>query len=262
MSSTGVPVGGFEERLLRELRAVVVARAAEPAQSEHRAAPRGQGIGGASPRSWRGLAAIAGVTVLCASGAVAGMAAAGVYSQTPNDPQAWVEGQRVQPEPAVAPDQTAFLGILRRPRVASDVLPAGQAQTFTDSPAAANGPNVDLSRSVQGLPSGSAWVVPGDDRICLLFDIQPSGGGGTCQPDAEVQAGQFPVLTASSPGRAPGVTSVAGVVPDGVAVVTVHLYGGATVEVTVHENVYLAAVHGGVQSVSFQGPSGPITLGA
>ena len=150
------------------------------------------------------------------------------------------------------------LGILRRPRVASDVLPAQQLWVLTQTPAAGNGANPDLSRRAQGITDGSAWIVPGDGTICLVYDTSASGSG-TCQPDANVSNGQWPVVTSGSQ-RAPGMTSVAGVVLDGATQVTLTISGGTTVTVPVDENVYLATVHGGLASVTYTGPDGPVTI--
>ena len=200
------------------------------------------------------------VLVGVGGGSAGGLALAGTFSPGPIDPQAWVDGQRVAPEQAIAPDQSADLAILRRPRVPSDALSAQQISELTDSPTAANGPNPALSRQAQGLTGGSAWVIPGDGMLCFEYDATAvGGGGGTCQPDASISNGDWPVMTG---GSGPGsMTSVAGLVPDGVSQVALKLSDGSTMTVAVHENVYLATVHGGVASVTYTGPNGSVTLG-
>jgi hypothetical protein len=199
------------------------------------------------------------LAVIGVSGTAGGIAIAESLSTTAINPQAWVNGQRVAPEATIAPDQAADLEILRRPRVASDALTPGDVQLLTATPAAANGANVELSRRAQGITNGAAWLIPGDAMICFVYDNPPAGGGGTCQPDASVSNGQFPVETGGSI-KAPGMTSVAGVVPDGVPQVTLNISDGTTVTVPVHENVYLATIHGGLTSVTYTGTDGPVTL--
>jgi hypothetical protein len=215
------------------------------------------------PRSSRRLprSLVLAVVLVGASASAGGLALAGTFNQTAEDPQAWVDGQRVAPEQTIPPDQSADLGILRRPRVPSDALSAAQISDWTNTPAAANGPNPALSRQAQGLTDGSAWVIPGDGMICFEY-LAAAGalGGGTCQPDASIADGKWPVETSGGQ-AAPGVTAVAGLVPDGVAQVALTLSSGATQAVAVHENVYLATVHGGVASVSYTGPNGPVTSG-
>ena len=213
------------------------------------------------PRRWSRPRLFVAVALIGVSGAAGGIAIADSLSTTAINPQAWVDGQRVAPEGTIAPDQTANLEILRRPRVASDALPPGDIQLFTDSPAAANGASITLSRRAQGITNGAAWLIPGDGTICFVYDNPPAGGGGTCQPDASLTGGgRFPVETGGSM-EAPGLTSVAGVVPDGVTQVTLNTSGGTTVAVPVHENVYLATIHGGLTSVTYAGINGPVTLG-
>ncbi|MGH2884970.1 MAG: hypothetical protein ACRDPA_20085, partial [Solirubrobacteraceae bacterium] len=165
-------------------------------------------------------ALVAAIVALGLGASAGGLALAGTFSPAPINPQAWVNGQRVQPEQAIAPDQSAALSILRRPRVASDALPPGDT-TLTNSPAASNGANPDLSRRAQGIIDGNAWVIPGDGMICLLFDA-PGAGGGTCQTDSSVS--DWPPVTSGS-ARAPGMTTVAGLVPDGVPQVTLTISG-------------------------------------
>jgi|HubBroStandDraft_6_1064221.scaffolds.fasta_scaffold325411_2 hypothetical protein len=199
------------------------------------------------------------IVLVGASASVGGLALAGTFSQTAEDPQAWVNGQRVALEQAIPPDQSADLAILRRPRVASDALSAQQVSELTNSPTAANGPNPALSREAQGLTGGSAWVIPGDGMICFEYDATAAGGGGTCQPNASITNNDWPVMTGGS--GSGGMTSVAGLVPDGVSQVALKLGDGSTETVAVHENVYLATVNGGVASVTYTGPNGTVTLG-
>ena len=215
------------------------------------------------PRSSRrfGRPLLLAIVLVGASASAGGLALAGTFSQTAENPQAWVNGQRVAAEQTIPPDQSADLGILRRPRVASDALSPLQISELTDSPTAANGPNPALSRQAQGLTGGSAWVVPGDGMICFEYDATAvgGGGGGTCQPDASVSNGDWPPMTSGS--GSGGWTSVGGLVPDGVSQVALKLSDGSTETVAVHENVYLATVNGGIASITYTGPNGTVTRG-
>jgi hypothetical protein len=208
---------------------------------------------------WLRRPLVIAVLLVGASGGVAGLALAGTFTGGSISPQQWIDGQRVVPEATIAPDQLSQLGILRRPRVASDVLPAAAAQGLTDSPTAASGANAELSRSAQGLTTGSAWLIPGNGMICFEYEDPPIGGGGTCQADAVVTSGQLVDIAGGA--TVPGTTLVAGVVPDGVTQVTLNLTGGGTVTATVHENVYLTTITAGLASVTFQGPNGAVTVG-
>jgi hypothetical protein len=212
----------------------------------------------ARPR-WLQRNLILAMVLVGLSGTAGAIAIAASLSSTAISPQAWVDGHRVTPAVAMSPDQTAHLAILRRPRVASDALPAADVHVFTASPAAGSGPNVALSRSAEGLTGGSAWLIPGNGMICFIFNSPPVGGGATCQPNARITTGRFPVLTSGSM-NAPGMTALAGVVPDGVAQVTLNTADDPPRTVPVHENVYLATVRGHLTSVMYQGPNGQVTL--
>jgi hypothetical protein len=142
----------FELRLLTELRERVLAgRAREPRRGGRfsRVRPSGRGF------------AVA-VAALCAT-AAAGGAVADTLGGGTISPQQWSAGKRVAPEQTVTPDQTADLGILRRPVTSSDALPSLFAQTFADAPiGGAQGVNVSLARRAVGFGDGSAaWVIPG-----------------------------------------------------------------------------------------------------
>ncbi len=79
-----------------------------------------------------------------------------------------------------------------------------------------------------------------------------------CSPTSGIVGGKTYVVSGSR--NAPGVEFLAGIVPDGVTSVTLTLTDGTTVDVTVHENVYTANVHGAISEVSFTGPNGPVVL--
>jgi hypothetical protein len=205
---------------------------------------------------------VVALVFLSASGSIGGLALAGTFAGTAISPQAWVDGQRVQPETAITAAQSADLAILRRPRVATDTLP-GSPSSWTDDPAdGSSGANPALSRSAQGLPAGAAWLIPGDGMICFDARFPIPGGGGTCQDNATVNAGRMMIFGSNQ--LAPDMLGIAGVVPDGVDSVTVTAPDGSTQSIPIHENVYLAEIHSqpGTFSVSFTGPNGPVTLTA
>ena len=60
---------------------------------------------------------------------------------------------------------------------------------------------------------------------------------------------------------APGTLMVVGVVPDGVASVSLTLADGTTQTLSVNDNVYMAEVQGGASpEVDFAGPDGAVSL--
>jgi len=210
-------------------------------------------------RHW-GTRLVVVATFVCVPGALGGMALAGTLGGTAITPQQWVDGQRVDPEAGPTPDQTASLAILRRPRVASDTLPASDSSLLTGTPAAANGANVALSRRAEGFGASGAWLIPGDGMICFIYDNPPVGAGGGCGSDASFSSGQQ-VMISGGGTNVPGLTSVVGVVPDGVTTVTVNVVGAGSHAVPVHENVYMTSIEGQLASVVFAGPNGPVTVG-
>jgi hypothetical protein len=235
----------------------------------------------ARTRSGRRL--LVAIALLCVSGTVGGLALAGTFGGQRISPQQWVNGQRVRPAVAITPAQSAKLGILRRPRVASDALLPWDAFSATHTPMAANGVNPSLSRRAEGFASGAAWVIPGNGTICLIAvnvqglamaSEQLAPGSTTPSPVARIHGadGATGCTTDSNAAKgwsagtggtheSPGMTFTAGIVPDDVTAVTVSLAGGGPLSLPVHENVYMAEVHGWPSSVSFTGPAGPVTIG-
>lgn len=222
------------------------------------------------------------ITAIAITGSGGGLALARALEDQPISPDQWVEGKRVRPEPAIAPEQAAHLGILRRERTAVDALPTWDAYAATHSPMAGNGVNPLLSRRARGFSEGGAWLIPGKGTICLetanaagvrqALQTMPAGasaprenghvrgalGNTACATNAEANEG-FSAGTAGS-AQDPGVVATAGIIPDGVESVTVTLSGGGEVKLPVHENVYMSEVRGWPASVSFLGPRGRVTL--
>ena len=230
----------------------------------------------ARPRRWLRRPLILAIVLAGASASAGGLALAGTFSGGTINPQAWVDGQRVQPEAAMTADQTA-IAILHRPRVASDALYPYDSQVFTNSPAGgAAGVTVSLSRRVQGLTSGAAWVIPANDGvICLVAENAqglaqdeepgplpathvPGASGVTyCAPASQVNTGWN--VTYANTSNIPGWDYTAGIVPDRVSQVTVTAADGTTMSLPVHDNVWMGAVPGTPVSVTFNGPNGPVT---
>jgi hypothetical protein len=158
---------------------------------------------------------------------------------------------------ASAPDPAdlASFGILRRPQAAEDQVPLGLPVALSG----ASGANLQLARRAPSHGDGQAWVVPGRGSMCLISSWPAEhSGGANCVPDAAARGGEL--VTESASGSAPGSEFIAGLVPDGVGTVTVQLAGGATLTLTVRENVYIAAISGDVAAVSFVGPRGAVRV--
>ncbi len=64
------------------------------------------------------------------------------------------------------------------------------------------------------------------------------------------------------PNAASAANFVAGLVPDGVKHVAIHESRGSTITLSVHENVYMDETIGHVNSVTFIGPDGTMTVGS
>lgn len=273
----------FFDRLLEE---IVRAEHAPGSHAAARPAARTRRVRFTRPalaRTRSGRRLLVGIALLCVPGTVGGLALAGTFGGQRISPQQWVDGQRVRPAVAITPAQSANLGILRRPRVASDALLPWDAFSATHTPMAANGVNPSLSRRAEGFASGAAWVIPGNGTICLIADnaqglamaseqlapgattpaavarIPGADGATGCTTDSTAAKGWS--AGAGGTRESPGMTFTAGIVPDGVAAVTVSLAGGGSLSLLVHENVYMAEIHGWPSSVSFTGPAGRVTIG-
>jgi hypothetical protein len=158
---------------------------------------------------------------------------------------------------ALTPDpaDTAAFAILRRPQTATDQVPLELPIGLSG----ASGANLGLARHASGAGGAEAWVVPGRGSMCLISAWPANrGGGASCQPNTAAIAGRLEVSSGSR--RAPGTDFIAGLVPDGVSSITVNLPGGRTDTARVRENVYLIAVSGTPESVTFTGTHGVVKL--
>jgi hypothetical protein len=143
------------------------------------------------------------------------------------------------PVSAVPAAESASFGVLRRAQGAADAF--GPA-TVAATPA---GANPALARSVavptSSLSAGRVWVMPADDAICLRV-VDPLGGDGwVCSTTSDAVAGRLIGAMRSSTGDT-GPAFVHGLVPDGVAEVTVTGPTGGTVDVPVTDNVYATTI--------------------
>ena len=228
---------------------------------------------------WRHGPLVVAFLVTAASSTMGGLALAGTFSGTTINSQAWVNGQRVTPEPAATPDQAAALAILERPRVAADALPPYYSMVLPNSPTGGgDGVNIALSRRAYGFSNGAAaWVIPGnDDTVCLvaanaqaveqadetgpLTHISGAADSVNCEPLAIVDSG-WPLSYSVGPGDTPGLFFTASIVPNGVQHVTVGTSSGQSVSLPVHDNVWLGNVAGVPDTETFNGPDGPVTSG-
>lgn len=133
-------------------------------------------------RGARRLLTAALVTGLATAGAVGvvGQATAGdAPGPSPASPTA------VPPAPiaTIQPDQAKTLRVFRRPRTASDALPAAAVPAAST---ARYGRNPRLSRAID-TPTGTGWVVPGDNVLCLIVPDPIDGYGTSCAPTAVVE---------------------------------------------------------------------------
>jgi hypothetical protein len=230
-------------------------------------------------RYWLRRPLVLAIVLIGASASAGGLALAGTFNNGTINPQAWVNGQRVQPEATITPDQTTSLEILRRQQAASDALDSYDSHALADSPTGGgDGVNVSLARRAQGFTSGAAWVIPANDgNICLVsenaqavqmtseprpwdHEIRVPGANGVtdCEPASQVNTG-WPLAYGSSGDGPAGTDFTAGIVPDGVSHVTVTVADGDSLSLPVHENVWMGEVPGTPTSVTFTGPNGPVT---
>jgi hypothetical protein len=153
------------------------------------------------------------------------------------------------------PRQLAAFSLLRRAQTGTDQLTARNGAVFSG----ASGANIGLSRRVAAGAGAGAWVVPGRNSMCLLATWPGSGAAGAaCVPDTVALDGRLAVASASV--RAPGTQFLAGLVPDRVGSVLVHLRAGTVQRLAVRENVYMSAFPAPVEAVTFAGPHGAVRV--
>jgi hypothetical protein len=159
------------------------------------------------------------------------------------------------PASSIEPTLSAAFALMRRPQTQADMIPASIQVAFSQ----ASGANPLLARRVSDSAGEEAWLIPGNGSACILARVPRYGiGGAVCVPADAARAGELDVQSAST--QLPGSELVAGVVPDGVDAVTLHLADGGAVAAPVSEDIYLALVHGAIDSISASGPQGAIAV--
>jgi hypothetical protein len=156
-----------------------------------------------------------------------------------------------------ATDANTF-AVLARPTGAGDAVPSVETQGLTSGSFTSYfGANLLLARRASGFANGGAWVVPGNSAVCLIADPAYANGvtdaslagAAACASDSRAASGGLEFTAGSI--RDAGVQTIAGLVPNGVDAVTVHLAGGSVISETVHDNVYMGTVVGDVSSVTY-----------
>lgn len=202
--------------------------------------------------------ALSGIAAMVATGSAVAVAASAGTPPTPTPTVA------TQPTESVdAADLQAF-ALFNRPLTTADAVPTVEAQGLGGTSFATSfGGNVALARRAPGFATGGAWLVPGAGAVCLIADpwytsasMNESAGGGAaaCAVDSRAASGALE-LTAEGE-KHPGMTTVAGVVPNGVSAVTVTLVDGSTVREPVYENVYMGIVSATVQLIQYTAEDG------
>jgi hypothetical protein len=149
------------------------------------------------------------------------------------------------PAPAIGRDLRASFGVLRRARRAEDRLPRAGRRQLRPDPTVPDerGANPRFSRRIAGRP---VWVVPGSGTVCLVYVRRGAAGGG-CAPTAVARTGRLLRSIAGEPYGVPrGRRFHYGLVPDGIAHVTLVGRGGGTLgRVRVLDNVWATTLRDG-----------------
>jgi len=200
-----------------------------------------------------GISAVA----VTAATAIIALPSAGSAQSAPTEQRSVVRAE------TVAPGLSAAFGVLRRSVSAGDALPATflarEAANPTDVLQGLAGANPSLARRAQGLPSGSAWIVPGNGMICIATALPGTVqvGATSCTVSDAAAAGRLALSARSSQ---QGWQWVVGLTPDNVAQVSVIRADGTTQTVDVHDNVYASMFTGPpATSVRFTDGSGAST---
>ncbi len=153
------------------------------------------------------------------------------------------------------PNLNATFGVLRRPRMSTDVLPADAIKGL-EGYVRAFGVNPELSRRVAQLGNETLYLVAGDRALCLIDEY----GGGGCAQESDVLSGRLNGGEMGAPRFAPGQYRNYGLVPDGVSKVSLTLADGRTETAAVQDNVWVLDSTSDLNSYSFTGPDGTQTF--
>lgn len=192
--------------------------------------------------------AVIAIGVLLATTSVAALAQSGDGSDHRRPGAGWPQAMSIEQEAEAA------MAVLRRPRVATDSLPADVAERLDAH--ADYGMNPELSRrSITGV-SNSLFVVPGTGYVCVALTVG-EGANGTCAQTSDLVAGQTAAVTVTLPG---GPVGIYGLVPDGVDSVVVETGESSTTTIETANNAYFTAAPEDtvLRSVSYVGPSGTV----
>lgn len=106
--------------------------------------------------------------------------------------------------------QRASLAILRRERTASDAMSPEALKQVGDS--RASGRNSQLSRAIK-TPTGTGWVTPGNDMVCIAVPDPVDGFGSVCDyTDAVTERGLAVLMV---PDRTQALAHLSLLLPDG-----------------------------------------------
>jgi hypothetical protein len=167
--------------------------------------------------------------------------------------------QPVAAPASVAPQISAGVGAFRRAATPADVPTAVQQGKLTAPVLNEAAADFELARRVVSTSRDDVWLVPGTDAVCVSSLRDGAGGSGGCASLDQIGRG-YVVTTNGGAGGAPGFRPhevfVVGVVPDGVASVTLNMKDADARTLAVNDNTFSADVFGDTDSISFVAPDG------
>jgi hypothetical protein len=182
------------------------------------------------------------------------LAAVGVVTAgadpTPPEPSE-LAARNASPASAVQFEQAQRFGELRRPRAGDDAMPREWEQALSDDRRSGTlwGANPGLSRRV----APGVWLIPGNGFVCVAQVSAADGSlGFGCATPAQAEQGLLQPAELDNNGN--GI--VTGVLPDGVASVTLIDRDGSRRGVRLERNVYRAAVDGQIEEVRWADANG------
>lgn len=157
---------------------------------------------------------------------------------------------------AVEPEAAEAVSALADDRTSTDEMPAQVAGDIGER--ADFGMNPDLARRSVANTANSVYVVPARERVCTVLTIG-QGATAICPETEKLADGRGDAGTAVLP---TGDIAVFGVVPDGVASVTVEIGTATSRAVEVVDNAFYTVVEAGIalRSVLHDGPDGAVEI--
>jgi hypothetical protein len=154
----------------------------------------------------------------------------------------------------IEPEAKEALDILARGRASSDALPQELAARMKEK--ADFGMNPGLSRRAIGNITNSVYVIPARDHICASL-TEGQNATVICPPTDDVAEGKVGAATVV---LETGDIGIYGVLPGGVAGVSVQVGASGSIEVPAEDNAYYTVVPAGMRlrAVRYVGPSGPV----